>query len=281
MNIADLPVPAAPRYADAAPADGGHPCRGGRCVSHAPTAPIIDWCRLGRTVRSATTATASGILQCAGCVAAAAPHVVAFYATALAVRTIAATISEDCLILVKMDPLSGGRVCTLAALSAAAYGVDVLGKRRASRGLSTALTGALSRVMRLGIVITVTSSVVGYTVVRFPTYVLGIRWSGNCLKAYNDGFLNGVALGATAAAVVAAGAILFHSGSPIVARLRHSLARTIDADTAALEPSGSHDTPARDPPAGSDCPPLPFLYTDADEPRVSLESESVVHQWST
>ncbi|AJF97667.1 hypothetical protein TW95_gp0933 [Pandoravirus inopinatum] len=261
MNTNDLSIPTAPRYADAVPILNPSRCHCARCIHQTPTSsPILDWHRLGRTAQAVTTATAAGILQCVGAVAAAVPHVAAFYATAMAVRAATTFVSGDGLLLdlIRLEPLPNSRACSLAMLSAATYGVDVISRRRARRGLSTALIDTLSRAMRMAVVIATASCAVGSIVARSTDFCRFVQLpaSGSHLKAYKEGLLDGVALGATVAIVAVGGTILFQSSSAIVTRLRRALARVIDTEPDSAETQHTVEPACRTCPDGLETPPL-------------------------
>ncbi|AGO84661.1 hypothetical protein psal_cds_703 [Pandoravirus salinus] len=234
MNAAESSIPVAHQHAGAAAVASEAHCR---CAHRAPSSPILDWHRLGCATQAAATTTAAGILKCAGAVAAAVPHVAAFYATAMAIRAIAASVSSDSVMLniIRLEPFPKHRVCGLAALYATAYGIDTISQRRARRGLSTALVDTLSRAMRTGAVIATASCAMGSMIARSPSFLAGVRWCAGYLTAYKQGLLDGVALGATVAVATTVGVILFQSPSVLVARLRRAMASAIDTDLDAAE----------------------------------------------
>nr|UMO78564.1 hypothetical protein [Pandoravirus belohorizontensis] len=271
MNGADLLLPPAPHHPGTAPAADRPRCRCARCMSHASTSPVVDWRWVWRCACAATATTATGVAHCLGAMAVAAPHVAAFYATAKAVRAVAASVSGNgaLLGLLRLEPLPDGRVCSLVALYAAAYGIDSISRNRSGRGLSTALLDASSRAMRMAAVIATASCAIGSMVVRSPHFFSTIRWVGRSMEAYKEGLLDGVALGATVAIVAATGVILFQAPCAIVTRLRHTLACAIDVDADSIESVEASCTSDRTLAVDQGNLPSPSCADDDDETRVA------------
>ncbi|AGO82809.1 hypothetical protein pdul_cds_662 [Pandoravirus dulcis] len=267
MNDTDLPVSTTPRYPGTAPAADRPRCRCARCTSHASASPVVDWHCLWRCACAATATTATGIAHCIGGVAAAAPPVAAFYATATAVHAVAASVSGNgaLLGLLRLEPVPDGRVCSLVVLYAAAYGIDSVSRNRTGRGLSAALLDASSRALRMAAVIATASCAIGSMAVHSSHFLSTVRWVGRYREAYKEGLLDGVALGATVAIVAATGVILFQAPCAVMTRLRHVLARAIDADMGSIESVEASHAPDRTLAIDPDNMSLPSCAGDADE----------------
>ncbi|BCU04002.1 hypothetical protein [Pandoravirus japonicus] len=265
MNATGLLLPTAPDYSGAAPAADRPRCRCARCTPHASTSPVVDWQCVWRCACVATAATAAGIAHCIGAMAAAAPHVAAFYATARAARAVAASVSGNGAMLgfLRLEPLPDGRVCSLAALYAATYAIDSISRNRVARGLSTALLDASSRAMRMAAVIATASCAIGSMAIRSSHFFSTVRWVGRSMEAYKEGLLDGVALGATVATVAVAGVVLFQAPCAVTARLRHILARAIDADMDSIESVEASRAPYHTPAVDQGGLPSPSRPDDA------------------